>query len=98
MKHNSSQSERLFLDRPLLETPHAARRAASLDLTDLEQTDYLDIVLRAFLTLCLLGSLAVCSPRWTTPAADTNTQATAQSAPTPGVLVETTALPRHWVL
>ena len=98
MKQIPSQSERLFLDRPLSETPLAARRVASLDLTGLEQTDYLDILLRAFLTLCLLGSLAVCSHQWSAPSAAAATPATAQCAPTPAAVVETTALPRHWVL
>ena len=60
MKTRSTKSVSLYQDRPLPENPHQARRFASLDLSGLDHTDFADSALRAFLVLCLLGSMLVC--------------------------------------
>lgn len=67
MKNQLAQTDCLFRDRPLPETPRRTGRSSALHLAGFDRTDYVDSTLRAFLALCLLGSLAVCGREWTAP-------------------------------
>lgn len=69
MKNQLAQTDLLFLDRPLPATPRPASRVSALHLVGFDRTDYADSILRVFLVLSLLGSLAMCGLGWNTPTA-----------------------------
>lgn len=59
MNHNVSNSNRLFVDRPLTTTMVPVYRASTLRLLSMSDTDLADTTLRVFLMLCLVASLAL---------------------------------------
>ena len=90
MKPQSSQSARLFLVRPLPETPRRTRRYASLDLSGLDQTDFADSALRFFLVVCLVASMLVCGRQWSAATTEAVSQPTAASVALAGAPVPST--------
>ena len=84
MKTPTFQTDRIFRDRHLSDTPRTTRRYASLDLSGLDQTDFTDSVLRVFLVVCLMVSMLVCGREWS---------AASQSAATPVAVAATGAQP-----
>ena len=85
MKNNVSQTARHFQDRPLPETvPYTP-----LYLTSFDRTDYVDPILRVFLALCLLVSLAAVGREISAPPSKT----VVQCLTPPSALVCTTSAP-----
>lgn len=60
MNHNVSQTNLLFVDRPMTDTARNRRAAASRSLFRQDETDYSEVALRVFLVICLLASMVVC--------------------------------------
>ena len=80
MKTHSAQPTHLFLDRPLPDSPRRTRRYASLDLSGLDQTDFTDSALRAFLVVCLMASMLVCGREWSAASQPNTTPVTVAAA------------------
>ena len=85
MKTHSEKTSRLFLDRPLSDTPCPA----PLYVTGFDKTDYVDPLLRLFLTVSLLASLVLCGRELSNPPSKTVVQQTAIAAPAAACCVAT---------
>ena len=72
MKTHSEKSVRLFQDRPLSATPCPA----PLYATGFDKTDYADSLLRVFLVVSLMASLALCGRELSGPPSRTVVQQT----------------------
>ena len=73
MKPSSVHQVSIFPVQSAAKTPQATRRSPSVHLA-LDQVDYAETVIRAFLVLCVIISLVVCVWRTVIPAPDVRSQ------------------------
>ena len=69
MNHFVSQTDRLFVDRPVSSEPDEASHVSSLRLICQDKTDYTEATIRFFLMLCIPVSLLLCGMRVSASAA-----------------------------